>query len=127
MRKRKPSTRSAHGLGRGPSVRGAERSARIRPSITKETAKLSASARNGSQRVTPYSRPPSGPPTSEATCWRAWFWLSAVGRSSVGTTARTADASAGLKAPEPMPVRVATTSRCGTVRWCSMPATTREA
>ena len=60
---------------------------------------MTASAANGSHRVTAYSAPPSGAPSRPATCWRAWFWLSAVGRSSVGTTVRTADISAGAKTP----------------------------
>ena len=81
---------------------------RIRPSSTHETAKVSASNRNGAQRVTAYSTPPSGPPTRPATCWRACCWLSAVGSCSVGTTVRTADISAGAKTPAATPVSSAT-------------------
>ena len=100
---------------------------RSRPSSTQETAKVTASNRKGIQRVTAYSAPPSGPPTRLATCWRACCWLSAVGSCSVGTTARTADISAGANTPAQTPVSTPTTNRCGTVSEPRTPATTREA
>ena len=99
---------------------------RRRPSSTKATAYDAASARKGNHRVMPYSAPPTGPPSRLATCWRAWFWLNAVGRSSVLTTSLTADISAGEKTPAPTPVSSPTTSRCGMVRWPSAPATTSD-
>ena len=72
---------------------------RSRPSSSHDTAYVTASTANGSQRATPYNAPPIGPPTRPATCWRAWFWLSAVGSCSRGTTVRTADISVGAKTP----------------------------
>ena len=87
---RMPSARSCAGR-RGEVVVGAERSVRTRPSSSHDTAKLTASAANGSHRVTAYSTPPSGAPSRPATWRRAWFWLIAVGSSSSVTTVRTAD------------------------------------
>ena len=123
---RRPSSSSWRGGFRGPSTEGADRSARIRPSSTNETANDNASAAKGSQRVTPYNAPPTGPPSNDATCCRAWFCDSAVGRSSSGTTARTAEISAGAKTPAPTPVRSATNSRCGIDRLPSNAAPTSE-
>ena len=79
---RKP---SASCRRRGSRCRfGAPRSVFTRLTVAHAIAKVIASTANGSHRVTAYNAPPSGPPSSEATCWRAWFWLRAVGRSSVG-------------------------------------------
>ena len=125
--KRMPSTTSWCGLRRGPSCCGADRSVRSRPSRTHETAKEIASKANGSQRVTPYRMPPSGPPTSEAMCWRAWLWLSAVDSSSRRTTERIADISDGPERPLATPVSRATTVRCGMVSAPRAPATASEA
>ena len=71
--------------------------------------------------------PPSGPPTSDAMCWRAWLWLSAVDSSSGRTTERIAEISAGAAMPPATPVSSATTARWGTVSTPSAPATASEA
>ena len=110
---RRPSTRLLRSEGREPVDVVADRSVRIRPSSTQDTAYDAASAANGSQRATENNAPPIGPPTSPATCWRAWFCESAAGSCSSLTTRRSAEVSAGANAPAPMPVSSATTSRCG--------------
>ena len=51
---------SCRGRRRGTVAAGAARSARIRPSSTQETAKVTASTANGSHRVTPYSSAAEG-------------------------------------------------------------------
>ncbi len=89
--KRSPSASCVRIGWRAPVRAGAERSVRIREIVTRETANVTASTAKGSHRVTPYSSPPSGPPSRPATCSRAWFCDSAVGRSSVATTERMAD------------------------------------
>lgn len=106
--------------------RGAVRSVRTRLTVAHATAKVIASTANGSHRVTAYNAPPSGPPSSEATCWRAWFWLRAVGRSSVATTDRIAESCAGLNAPAATPATSATPTRWGSVRLPVAPATASE-
>ena len=90
-RNRTPSRSSATGRFAGPVRGGAARSARMRPSSSQLAAYVQASKRNGAHRVTAYSAAPSGPPTRPATCWRACCWERAVGRSSSGTTVRTAE------------------------------------
>ena len=125
--KANPSATACRAFFGAPSVRATgERSVRIRPSSTHETAKVTASKRNGAQRVKAYRMPPSGPPSRSATCWRAWYWLSAVGSCSVGTTARTTDISAGVNSPAQTPVSSATTKRCGTTSSPNSPAATSE-
>ena len=49
---RNPSATSARALRRSPLLGAGERSVRIRPSSTHETAKVTASKRNGTHRVT---------------------------------------------------------------------------
>ena len=85
--KRKPSLTCSTGETAAPSRGFGRRSVRSRLRVKQETAYDSASNRNGAHARTAYSRPPSGPPSSEAMCWRAWFWLYAVARSSSRTTA----------------------------------------
>ena len=99
--KRSPAASSWRGRGAAPCDLGADRSVLIRPSMNHETAYDTASTANGSHRVTAYSSPPIGAPTSDATCWRAWCCESAVGSSSVATTERTAEISAGANSPAP--------------------------
>ena len=61
---------------------------RIRLTVRQETRYDVASTANGAHARTAYSRPPSGPPSREAMCWRAWFWLKAVGSDPVFVGAR---------------------------------------
>ena len=79
--------------------------------------------RTAAQRVTAYRMPPSGPPTREAMCWRAWLWLSAVDSSSgADDRADRRHLRRAGRAPLATPVSRATTARCGTVRAPSAPA-----
>jgi hypothetical protein len=95
--------------------------------MTHVTAYERASTANGSHLVTAYSAPPAGPPTSDAMCWRAWCCDSAVGNSSVRTTERTAEISAGPNSPTQAPVRRATPSRWEMVSAVASVATTSDA
>ncbi len=94
---RKPSSTCSRGETAAPSRGIGCRSVRSRLTVKQETAYDTASTRNGAQARTAYSRPPRGPPRREAMCWRAWFWLKAVGSCSVGTTARIAAQAGGLE------------------------------
>ena len=123
--KRKPSLTCSTGETAAPERGFGRRSVRSRLSVKQETAYDSASNRNGAHARTAYSRPPSGPPSSEAMCWRAWAWLYAVARSSSRTTLRIAAICAGWKTPWATPVSSATTARWGTVSAPSQPATAR--
>ncbi len=97
----------------------------MRLSVRHETQYEIASTTNGAHARTAYRAPPRGPPRSDATCWRAWFWLNAVGRSSVGTTVRIAAICAGWKTPCATPDSSATTARWGIVSAPRYPATAR--
>ena len=113
--KRRPSAMSARAGGAARSAAGgrqvgadpAEQHARERVGHGVEG--------NGSQRVTAYSTPPSGPPSSDGDVL-AGLDLAQRGGQLVGGDDRAhGGISAGMKTPAATPVSSATTSRCGTV------------
>ena len=121
-RNRKPSATSARALRRAPSRGAGERSVRIRPSSTHETAKVTASKRNGAHRVIAYRAPPSGPPTRLGDVL-AGLLLAERGRQLLarhdGRGPRTSRPA--RTHPRRRRVSSATTNRCGTVSSPSAP------